>query len=67
MNQPATGQGSASGSTIFQDILQIPVDLPIHDFRDYTNKFFNVNSYFTPYAENPYYGIHQQWKYTIVR
>lgn len=55
--QPATGQGSSSGSTIFQDLLQIPVDLPIHDFRDYRNKFFNVNSYFTPYAENPYYGI----------
>jgi TonB-linked SusC/RagA family outer membrane protein len=58
VNQPATGQGSAAGSTIFQDILQIPVDLPIHDFSDYTNKFFNVNSYFTPYAENPYYGLH---------
>ena len=58
VNQPATGQGSGSGSTIFQDVLQIPVDLPIHDFRDYTNKFFDVNSYFTPYAENPYYGLH---------
>ncbi|HEX7457605.1 MAG TPA: TonB-dependent receptor, partial [Ginsengibacter sp.] len=42
----------------FQDLLQISVDLPIHDFRDYTNKFFDVNSYFTPYAENPYYGLH---------
>lgn len=57
VNQPATGQGSSSGSTIFQDLLQIPVDLPIHDFRDYKNKFFDVNGYFTPYAENPYYGI----------
>jgi len=59
VKQPATGQGSSSGSTIFQDLLQIPVDLPIHDFRDYKNKFFDVNSYFTPYAENPYYGIHE--------
>ncbi len=58
VNQPATGQGSSSGSTIFQDILQIPVDLPIHDFRDYKNKFFDVNGYYTPYAENPYYGIY---------
>ncbi len=58
VDQPATGQGSSSGSTIFQDILQIPVDLPIHDFRDYKNKFFDVNSYYTPYAENPYYGIY---------
>ncbi|MEO6869176.1 MAG: SusC/RagA family TonB-linked outer membrane protein, partial [Ginsengibacter sp.] len=59
VRQPATGQGSSSGSTIFQDLLQIPVDIPIHDFRDYSNKFFDVNSYFTPYAENPYYGIHE--------
>lgn len=58
VNQPATGQASSSGSTLFQDILQIPVDLPIKDFRDYTNKFFDVNSYFSPYAENPYYGLH---------
>lgn len=59
VRQPATGQGSSSGSTTFQDLLQIPVDIPIHDFRDYTNKFFDVNSYFTPYAENPYYGLHE--------
>lgn len=58
VNQPATGQGSSAGSTIFQDLLQIPVDLPIHDFSAYTNKFFDVNGYFTPYAENPYYGLH---------
>ena len=57
VNQPATGQGSSAGSTIFQDLLQIPVDIPIHDFRDYNNKFFNINNYFTPYAENPYYGL----------
>lgn len=59
VRQPATGQGSSSGSTIFQDLLQIPVDIPIRDFRDYKNKFFDVNSYFTPYAENPYYGVHE--------
>jgi TonB-linked SusC/RagA family outer membrane protein len=58
VNQPSTGQGSSSGSTIFQDLLQIPVDIPISDFRDYQNKFFDVNGYFTPYAENPYYGLH---------
>lgn len=59
VKQPATGQGSSSGSTIFQDLLQIPVDIPIHDFRDYKNKFFDVDSYFTPYAENPYYGLNE--------
>ena len=67
VNQPATGQGSTSGSTIFQDILQIPVDIPIHDLRDYTNRFFDVNSYFTPYAENPYYGLHNNSNSQIIR
>jgi TonB-linked SusC/RagA family outer membrane protein len=56
-NVPYTGQGSSSGGSLFEDILQIPVDLPIGDFRDYKNKFFDVNSYFTPYAENPYYEL----------
>jgi TonB-linked SusC/RagA family outer membrane protein len=59
VNAPYTGQGGSDGSSLFEDILQIPVDLPIHDFRDYKNKFFNVDNYFTPYAENPYYPLYE--------
>jgi TonB-linked SusC/RagA family outer membrane protein len=59
VNAPFTGQGGSDGSSLFEDILQIPVDLPIKDFRDYKNKFFDVNSYFTPYAENPYYVLNE--------
>jgi TonB-linked SusC/RagA family outer membrane protein len=55
VNAPFTGQGTASGGSMFEDILQIPTDIKITDFLDYTNKFFNVDNYFTPYAENPYY------------
>jgi TonB-linked SusC/RagA family outer membrane protein len=58
-NAPGTGQGTASGGGVFQSLLQIPVDLPIHDFSDYGNKFFNTNNYFTPYAENPYFGLNE--------
>ncbi|HMH20426.1 MAG TPA: SusC/RagA family TonB-linked outer membrane protein [Puia sp.] len=54
---PNTGQGTSSGGGVFQSLLQIPVDLPIHDFRDINNKFFNTDNYFTPYAENPYFGL----------
>ena len=61
VNAPFTGQGGSDGSSTFEDILQIPVDLPIHDFRDYHNKFFDVNSYFTPYAENPYYALYENF------
>lgn len=59
LNVPNTGQGSSSGGGVFESLLQIPVDLPIRDFADYTNKFFNVDNYFTPYVENPYYGLHE--------
>ena len=58
-NAPFTGQSDAAGSSMFEDILQIPTDIKITDFRDYTNRFFNVDNYFTPYAENPYYSLYQ--------
>jgi TonB-linked SusC/RagA family outer membrane protein len=57
MNAPYTGQGGSDGGSIFEEILQIPVDIKISDFRDYKNKFFNVDNYFTPFAENPYYPL----------
>jgi TonB-linked SusC/RagA family outer membrane protein len=56
----AQGQSiSGIGSSFYEDILQIPNDIPIKDLRDYKNKFFNVDNYFTPYAENPYYSIYE--------
>jgi TonB-linked SusC/RagA family outer membrane protein len=58
-NAPFTGQGGSDGGSIFEEILQIPVDIPIKDFRDYKNKYFNVDNYFTPYAENPYYPLYE--------
>ena len=54
---PNTGQSTAAGGGVFESLLQIPVDLPIKAFADINNKFFNVDNYFTPYAENPYYGL----------
>lgn len=59
LNTPSSGQSGADGGGVFQSLLQIPVDIPIKDFRDYKNKFFNVDNYFTPYAENPYFGIYE--------
>jgi len=54
---PYTGQGDAAGGSTFEEILQIPVDIPITDFKNYKNLYFNVDNYFTPYAENPYYPL----------
>jgi hypothetical protein len=58
-NSPFTGQGGSDGASVFEEILQIPVDIPITDFKDYKNMFFDVDSYFTPYAENPYYPLYE--------
>lgn len=56
----ATGQGPTGiGTTFYENVLQIPGDIPIKDLRDYKNKYFNVDNYYTPYAENPYYNLYE--------
>jgi TonB-linked SusC/RagA family outer membrane protein len=56
----ATGQGPTGvGTTFYENILQIPGNIPIKDLRDYKNKFFNVDNYYTPWAENPYYNLYE--------
>src|SRR4029453_1710160 len=57
INAPYTGQAGSDGASLFSEILQIPVDIKISDLRDYKNKFFNVDNYYTPFAENPYYPL----------
>ncbi len=59
LHAPSTGQGNSTGGGVFQSLLQIPVDLPIKAFKDINNPFFNVNNYFTPYAENPYFSLQE--------
>lgn len=59
LSVPNTGQGTSSGGGVFQSLLQIPVDLPIKDFADYKNKYFDYNNYWNAYAENPYYGLNE--------
>jgi TonB-linked SusC/RagA family outer membrane protein len=54
------GQTAASGSssTVYNDLLQIPNDFSIYDMRDYTNKFYSLEGYYTPYSiTNPYYTL----------
>jgi TonB-linked SusC/RagA family outer membrane protein len=52
----ATGQGT----TVYNNLLQIPTDIPITEFRDYNNPFHNVSNYYTPYGvTNPYYSVNE--------
>ncbi len=53
------GAGSTNGATLYGDILQVPNDLSIIDMKDYNNKFFNLDNYYTPYAGNPYRSLNQ--------
>lgn len=51
-----SGQGS-QGTTLFQEIIQVPRDMSIVDFSDLDYKFNNLDNYFTLYAQNPYWPI----------
>jgi TonB-linked SusC/RagA family outer membrane protein len=50
------GQGS-NGATLFQEIIQIPNDLSILDMEDYNNKFNNLDNFYTPYNQNPWFVL----------
>lgn len=55
-----TGQSASGvGGSFYEQIIQIPVDIPASDLRNYKNPFFNVDNYFTPFAENPYYTLYE--------
>ena len=52
----ATGQGddAGAGATLVQELMQIPRDHVVVDYADFTNKFYNQDNFYTPYASNPY-------------
>lgn len=47
------------GTSVYNNLLQIPTDIDITEFKDYTNdKFNNVSNYYTPYGvTNPYFTL----------
>ena len=51
-----TGQGG-SGSTIYQDILQYPVNIDYADVRDWHSVLNNADNFYTPYAQNPWWTL----------
>jgi TonB-linked SusC/RagA family outer membrane protein len=56
-NTSNTATQDPAGSSTFDNIIQIARNIRITDFKDYNNKFFNVDNYFTPYASNPYFSL----------
>lgn len=51
-----SGQGQ-NGSTIYQDILQYPVDIDYADLKDYNNIYNNADNFYTPFAQNPWWTL----------
>jgi TonB-linked SusC/RagA family outer membrane protein len=51
---PMAGQGG-KGSTIYGDIIQYPVDIDYADLKDYNSIYNGADSYYTPYAQNPFW------------
>ena len=51
------GQGGATGATMFQDIIQTPVDISYMDLKDYNSPYNNIDNFYTGYAQNPYWII----------
>ncbi len=49
-----TGQG---GQSVWNNILQQPRDIPIQEMADYRGTFFNKDTYYSPYTENPYWPL----------
>lgn len=58
----ATGQGddAGAGKVLFQELIQLPRDISIIDLKDYKSQFNNLDNYFTPYAQNPYFILGEQ-------
>ena len=51
-----TGQGG-SGSTIYQDILQYAANVDYADLRDWQSVLNNADNFYTPYAQNPWWTL----------
>jgi len=52
----ATGQGLSA----MNNLMQIPTDIPITEFKDYNNPFHNISNYYTPYGiVNPYFTLNE--------
>lgn len=57
----ATGQGddAGAGKVLFQEIIQTPRDLSIVDMAEYQDQFYNLDNFYTPYAQNPYFTLNE--------
>lgn len=52
--------GTGQGVTVYNNLMQIPNDIPISEFSDYNGDFHNIDNYYTPYGvANPYFTLNE--------
>lgn len=49
-----TGQG---GQSVWNNVLQQPRDIPVLDLANYKDKFYDKDTYYSPYTTNPYWPL----------
>jgi TonB-linked SusC/RagA family outer membrane protein len=60
VNTAGSAVASGQGLSAMNDLMQIPTDLPITEFKDYRDPFNNVSNYYTPYGiTNPYFTLNE--------
>ena len=60
VNTAGAAVAAGQGLTVLNNLMQIPTDLNISGFEDYTNRFNNVSNYYTPYGiTNPYFTLNE--------
>jgi len=69
VNTGGSGVATGQGLSVLNNLMQIPTDIPITEFKDYNSPFHNISNYYTPYGvTNPYWTLNQDGsKYTKER
>jgi len=58
INKKVSASQGGQGYSVYNNLLQIPRDFSLVDFRDYKSTFNNLDNYYTPYSVvNPYYTL----------
>lgn len=60
INKKVSQAQSGQGLSVYNNLMQIPRDVSIVDMKNYHNKFYNLDNFYTNYGvANPYYTLNE--------
>ncbi|MBP7643293.1 MAG: SusC/RagA family TonB-linked outer membrane protein [Saprospiraceae bacterium] len=61
VNLDGASEGSRGfdGNNAYAAVIQTPVNIPIHELRDYKSPFHNQQGYYAAYTGNPYFNLYE--------